>query len=341
MTGDRGQAGGYSSLKLMLGYLATDWIPRRVACENIANGVRHRREGNPLYNEKTINTVEELAAALGYRNHSSLYPVNGKLPVPAQSLIRQLYGIDEDSQCWEYFQAGDDENFKAEYRRSHPIKKAEPQKATLAGGDVAKSSSGSCLVIEAGRTKTKVDRRFAEFAFTMAGSFEPSANADGIPMVLSLSFDRRGWPIFHDLTVRLKEVDVQLKHEHERAPESIEAFALACRDHAEGNFAATVDGLSPFWIVGRAGGDDVGLAGTLRRNDGKDCICRGFKAGDEITALMTARVSDCFVLTSGQPFDETSTAKQRFIDQLCKLDALGGAEATLGVQILKVVEKLK
>jgi hypothetical protein len=86
-------------------------------------------------------------------------------------------------------------------------------------------------------------------------------------------------------------------------------------------------------------GDDLGLAGTRRRNDGKDCLCRNFVAGDELRAVMTARVSDCFVSVSGQPFDDASEAKRRFIDHLAKLSALGGAEAILGEQAVKVVEK--
>ena len=130
---------------------------------------------------------------------------------------------------------------------------------------------------------------------------------------------------------------MQLKHR--RTPESIEAAALACRDEVEGNFCGKVDGLSPYWIISVVKGDDLGLAGTRRRNDGQDCLCRGFELGDEIIAVMTARVSDCFVPVSAEPFDDASEAKKRFIDHLRKLDALGGAEVTLGEQILKVVEK--
>jgi hypothetical protein len=156
-------------------------------------------------------------------------------------------------------------------------------------------------------------------------------------MTLSLSFDRRGWPVFHDLTVRLKEVDVQLKHE--RGLESIEAFDLDCSDEAEGNFRGRVDGLSPHWIISVDKGDDLGLAGTRHRNDGKDCLCHNFVVGDELRAVMTARASDCFVSVSGQPFGDASEAKKRFIDHLAKLSALGGAEAILGEQVVKVLKK--
>lgn len=197
-------------------------------------------------------------------------------------------------------------------------------------------AAGRRLTIEAGITKSFVDRRFAEFAFALPGSFEPAADAGGIPLVLSLSFDRRGWPAFPDLTVGLKEVDVQLFHA--RKPEAIEAVELACRGEAEGNFHGAVEGHSPYWIISVVAGDDACLAGRRRRNDGRDCECRGFRPGDEIRARMTARVSDCFVRLSGQPFDDASEAKKRFIDHLIKLEALGGAEATLGEQVLQVVE---
>jgi hypothetical protein len=201
-------------------------------------------------------------------------------------------------------------------------------------------SSGVRLTIEPGLTKVHVDRRFAEFGFVLSGSFEPSAGTNSVPLALSLSFDRRGWPVFRDLTVGLKEVDLQLFHD--RPPVAIEFFPLGVRDDAEGNFQGIVAGHSPYWIINIVDnaitrGDQAILAGTRRRNDGKDCICHGFQVGDEIRALMTARVSDCFVRVSGQAFDEASQSKMKFIEHLSKLAALNGAEAVLAEQIMAVV----
>jgi hypothetical protein len=172
----------------------------------------------------------------------------------------------------------------------------------------------------------------------MAGSFEPSSAANEIPLVLSLSFDPRGWPVFLDLdlTVWLTEVDLQLIHKRDGA--SIETFAFDCRDKTEGNFCGEVLGVSRWWRINLAD-DSKKLAGTRRRNDGKDCVCKGFHADDKIEAIMTARVSDCFVTVDGTPLDDDSEAKKRFKEHLLKLAALRGAEATLAEQILTVVEK--
>jgi hypothetical protein len=248
----------------------------------------------------------------------------GRISVRNQKALANSYGFSIDWREWRDPRAT---------RTTVPERRGDSARVFLARFHAHKAS-GSRPTIDAGPTRIKVDRRFAEFAFGVSGSFEPSTKISSIPLILSLSFDRRGWPVFHDLTVRLIEVDVQLKHK--RAPDSIEALPLTCRDEAEGNFIGTVDGLSPYWIIRVK--DDVGLAGTRRRNNGQDCICHNFQIGDELVAVMTARVSNCFASTSGLPFDNLSEDKNRFVEHLCKLDALGGAEVTLGEQILKVIE---
>jgi hypothetical protein len=207
--------------------------------------------------------------------------------------------------------------------------------------------SGLVLTIDAVPATPRVDYRVADYSFAVTGSFEPSTQAAEIPLVLSLSFDERGWSLVYDLTVLtvgLKEVDLELFPARDGDPiqdkgVSLKLSELACHLGAEGNFHALVRGLHerPWWIISNPNG--ACISGTRRRNDGDDCICEGFRAGDEIQTRMTARVSDCFVSVSGQPFDGASEAKKKFIEHLAALDVLKGAEATLGEQILKVVEK--
>lgn len=199
----------------------------------------------------------------------------------------------------------------------------------------AQKLSGARLTIEAGTIRTNIDRRFADFSLGLPGSFE-SAENKGVPLLLALSFDRRGWPVFPDLTVGLKQVDLQLSYE--RSGASIDTVAITCDRSGEGNFEASAEGLSPWWIISVANGGSDCLSGRRRRNDGEDCICNGFRAGDQIRALMTARVSDCFVKVSGQPFEDSSEPKIQFIEHLLKLAALKGAEAILGEQVLTVIE---
>jgi len=209
---------------------------------------------------------------------------------------------------------------------------------------IARRLSGMCLTIEAAPTTPRVDYRVADYSFAVAGSFEPSPQATGIPLVLSLSFDERGWSLVYDLTVRLTGVDLQFFPVRNGDPigdtgVSVKLSELTCRLDAEGNFRGMVRGLQerPWWIISNPDGGCI--SGMRRRNDGQDCICEGFRAGDEIRTKMTARVSDCFVSVSGQPFDDASEAKRKFIEHLSALEVLNGAEATLGEQILKVVEK--
>jgi hypothetical protein len=209
---------------------------------------------------------------------------------------------------------------------------------------IAPPASDKCLTIEAASTVPRVDYRVADYSFSVAGSFEPSPLTAGIPLVLSLSFDERGWSLVYNLTVRLTGVDLQLSPLRNGAlirdaGVSIKLSELTCHIDAEGNFRGVVRGVQErlWWIISNPDGGCI--SGMRRRNDGQDCICEGFRAGDEIRTKMSARVSDCFVSVSGQPFDDASEAKKKFIEHLSALEVLNGAEATLGEQILKVVEK--
>jgi len=200
----------------------------------------------------------------------------------------------------------------------------------------AQKSSGGRLTIDAGMTNVQVSRRFANFDLALPGSFAPSSSQSGIPLVLSLSFDPKGWPALVELTVWLSEVDLQLIPP--RAGTSIGLSEVTCRDSSEGNFSAEILGLPQYWRIRVADGGKK-LSGTRRRNDGGDAVCTGFRDGDQIKAIMTARISDCFVTIDGIPLDDASEQKKRFVEHLSKLSALGdSAEATLAEQTLTIVE---
>jgi hypothetical protein len=206
---------------------------------------------------------------------------------------------------------------------------------------VAHKSSGTCLAIEADLTDGHIDRRFADFSFAVSGSFEPSRGGEGIPLVLSLSFDGRPWPVSLDCTIGLMGVDLQLIHEHKGA--SIDIFPITCDSDAEGNFDARVGSpIHPYWIIKVAHGDDACVSGWRRRNDGQDCVCRRFSAGTTIEARMTARVRDDFdVRLEGKQWEGISDTKARLAEHLITRGFLkpDDWEVTLGVQILKVIEQ--
>jgi hypothetical protein len=324
------------SLTIDRASLVTNWETAGMADDHVQEvfELRSKIKGLTNWARSAGMTDQSTLRALDKKSHVICYSTlqsdmnADRMSVGHQAALAKAFGFRID---WREWRNPDDAGKEAADKR------ADTAKAFLERF-TAHRSSRTRLTIEIGPTKAHVDRRFAEFAFALSGSFEPSIEADGIPLVLSLSFDRRGWPVFYDLTVGLKEVDVQLFHT--RKPESIEAFALICNDKSEGNFQGNVDGHSPYWIINVAYGDDACLTGTRRRNEGQDCICHGFQVGDEILALMTARVSDCFVRVSGQPFDDASEAKKQFIEHLAKLAALKGAEAKLAEQVLTVVSVL-
>ena len=137
----------------------------------------------------------------------------------------------------------------------------------------------------------------------------------------------------------LTGADLQLFHPDRKGARIIASEITCHGDDAEGNFQGKVEGLAPWWILNVAASESERLMGRRLRNDGKDCVCQGFRTGDEIRAVMTARVNDCFVIVAGETFQDLSQAKLRFIEHLIKLDVLKGTEAVLGEQVLKVVEK--
>jgi hypothetical protein len=197
------------------------------------------------------------------------------------------------------------------------------------------------LTIEARQTTSYLDRQTADFAFGVAGSFDARSEESGIRLVISLSFDQRGWPVFHDLTVGLKEVDLQLFCNRDGT--EFELLAITCNSESEGNFRSEVMGTGKghaYWTINVAESTNSNfLAGARRRNDGQDCICKGFTEGDEIRAVMTARKIQCFGTIAGKSLDTCSQIKKRFIDYLTKREVLKENEATLCEQILMVVEK--
>jgi len=209
----------------------------------------------------------------------------------------------------------------------------------------ARPPSDVFLTVDAVSTTARVDYRVADYSFAVAGSFEPSMQAAEIPLVLSLSFDERGWSLVYDVTtlaVGLKSVDLQLFPRRDGAPigdVSVKLSELACDTFAEGNFRGVVRGLDerPWWIISNPNGGYI--SGVRRRNDGRDCICDGFRAGDEIQTRMTARVSDCVVVVSGRAFDNASEARKKFIEHLAALEVLKGAEVTLAEQTLRAVRQ--
>src|SRR3954447_19508348 len=86
----------------MLRYLAGGRIPQRVAKANIAEGFKHNRSA-PAYSEKEVTSINKMASALGYRNHTAFYTSNEKLSTAAEPLLLKLYSIKEDSKCWRHF----------------------------------------------------------------------------------------------------------------------------------------------------------------------------------------------------------------------------------------------
>lgn len=286
------------------------------------------------WSNHAANSERSISESSGVKRSTLKTNINtGKMSLPNQEAIAKVFGF---AVGWPEWRDPDVTRTTAADQRR------DTAKAFLERFLTHKSKPARST-IEVGLTNKHVDRRFADFSFAVPGSFEPSSQAEGIPLVLSLSFDRRGWPILlagttDVLTVGLKGVDLQLFHTGKSA--RIDASDIICHSDVEGNFRGKVEGLSPWWVIGTVIGDASWLMGRRLRNDGQDCVARGFHVGDQIRAVMTARVNDCFVRVAGEPFEGTSEAKVRFIEHLSKLSVLNGTEAVLGEQLLTVVEKL-
>jgi hypothetical protein len=198
------------------------------------------------------------------------------------------------------------------------------------------------LTLEVSPTSNHFDRCLADFAFAVFASHEAAKPVNSIPMTIALSFGRCGWPVLLEevetiLTIGLKRTDLQLSHGRQSA--KIEVVPLTRSTGADGNFRGDVEGLSPRWVINVAAGDLPWLAGERQPNEGPDCVCHGFHAGDIIRAVMTARTCDCIVRVEGKAFEGLSAAKILLIKHLAKLSVLKDAEVVLCEQILTVVSK--
>jgi hypothetical protein len=286
-----------------------------------------RNNDSPLNSTRAIERVIRL-------NHATLFSNMEKYRMsPANQLaLAKAYGFSVEWSEWR------DPN---EIRHDVRSDRRDTAEAFIAKF-VAEKSNGARLTIAAGPTWKHIDRRFADFTLAVSATYKPEASANAIPLTVGLSFDRRGWAVLLDeaesiLTIGLKQVDLQLFYE--RASARIDVFPLPHSNGTDANFCGDVEGLSPWWLINVAAGDLSWLAGKRLSNDGQDCVCHDFHAGDSIRAVMTARVNDCFVRAEGEVFEDLSPAKSLLIRHLAKLSVLNSAEAVLCEQILTVMNK--
>ncbi len=257
------------------------------------------------------------------------------MPPATQQVIAREFGFSEDWPEWR----------NPDIPRNTPGEQRNDTAKLFLEKFRLNKAAGLRLTIQSGRTQPRVDSRFADFSLLVSGSFSPSEDTNEIPLILRLSFDERGWPVLIEgdadiLTVGLKEVDIRLEAVgQDRTSGEIVANPIVCHSDTEGNFSGVVRGFRRDWWVIKVSSDgDAWLSGVRAPNDGQDCICRGFRPGDIVRAVMTARINGCFVELTGRPFENISTAKKVFIAHLIKLGVLDGAEAVLAEQDLTLVE---
>jgi hypothetical protein len=287
-----------------------------------------RSNNNLLSSERGVANAAKIPKSTLTSNRDQ-----GRMSVANQLKLAELFDFETDWPEWH-----DQETI-----RQTPSDKRRDSAENFAERFSRRKSQAASLTIAAGRTSKHIDRRFADFSLSVAGSFAPSPEARKIPLILSLSFDRRGWPVLFEetdnvITVGLTEVDLQIFAD--RSTAAVTTLPISCHGESEGNFEGRADGFPYYWTISIAEQGSLSLAGSRLPNDGEDCICEGFHLGDTIRAVMTARVDKCFVRLTGEPFEDKSDARIRFIKHLAKLHVLKDAEATLGEQLLTVIDKV-
>jgi len=246
-----------------------------------------------------------------------------------QQKLAEAFGFDVDWPEWR----DPEETRRSEHR--------DTADAFLARFVAERSNSGR-LTIESGPTLGHLDSRFANFYVAAMTAYGAEGAKFAIPMSVALSFDRRGWSVLLEggrgiLNIGLKQADLQFFYD--RTDAKIEVFPLTYGNGMDGNFRGDVEGLSAWWVINVTAGELPWLAGKRVSDESQDCVCRGFRAGDCIEAIMTARVSDCFVCIEGDLLVGVNEVKVCLIKHLAKLSVLREAEAVLCQQTLKVVKK--
>jgi hypothetical protein len=104
------------SLRTMLRFLAEHPVPQRVASRSLAEKfVLERKGAKRPATLRSVEDLKEMAAALGYQGHTSLYPANNKFGKLATRDLRNLYRIGEGSSCWVAFRTYKPQKFEDLY----------------------------------------------------------------------------------------------------------------------------------------------------------------------------------------------------------------------------------
>lgn len=278
-----------------------------------------------------LSTIYGLAEHCGLQSRTSLnyYFRTSSLPKHVHDSVCDAYGFSSD---WE------------EWRSSNLQRSTADQKQKTIAAELFKrrfySSKLPQPIAVPVPAKTECseifERRFADFQFSIAGSYPSEQPDPAIPLILSTSFDSRGESIFIDsirdfISVGLSSVDIQMI-----APSgegTIEAKGWECKS-GEGNYVGILTGLPghPCWRLTTKSQDDSFLKNNRIPNDGQDCTVSGFKPGDVISVKMTATILDCFVDTKARKLIYQTKNKGKFVEHLMKLGVLGRNSVTLATQ---------
>jgi hypothetical protein len=173
------------------------------------NGLVARGKRNGDGNLCSLRALEK-SGVIAYSTLQSAMKAH-RMSVGDQKALAAAYGFDTE---WREWRDPDPKRATARHQRRDSAE-------AFLEKFYARAPSGVCLTVDAHSTTTRVDYRVADYSFALAGSFEPSMQAGEIPLVLSVSFDERGWSLVYDatiLTVGLKSVDLQLFPMRDGAP---------------------------------------------------------------------------------------------------------------------------
>jgi hypothetical protein len=284
-----------------------------------------------ITSRKALTEVMELA-------RTNLYPQSGRLSDRVADKLRQIYGIDENSECWGEFVEGCAREFANEYKQLHPLSegRAEPISA-------ARERQTGLRV-----TSRPLDVDFPDEHRGLAA--------------LDLSLQQAGpdepWPVSFDLVCQPApavergfqfgvkrgrlEIDPGAAEISPRTNERLggDRPAIFPRDHPTRTITvdiANAKGRRPAWTVS----SDHGPIGIFRLDD-EHVLCRvgGIAPEDEVTAVFKVLIADLepvglddddedddgdpdpysFVREDGKPL---SLAKQKIIRRMLVKEEVG------------------
>lgn len=259
-----------------------------------------------------ITSLDRLAKAMKM-GRTNLYPENGRLSDRVAGKLRQIYQIDENSECWGEFVAGCKQEFAKEYSKLHPL---PPEATTTCHADRSSRQQNEprpvVLVEDISASSNKYQTELA--------SVQPRfAQMEPVPGEVTLTFDLNCPPVLAEdertgvkrgiLVFRCGDARTTKAEERTGYPNGLEIDGVRIS-------VWSVDQNVPSWMIESTEGNTIGL---IARAPEKFIRIMTMKSGYVIAVEFCAYAKDIVSTFDLSRTEDISAAKRKIKKRLAEL----------------------